>query len=268
MGEEEVQARKTGDALNGEACMQLQAVLEYEGHHPGGGANFEGQIQACYSKLSEEIADLRLGLEAEVLVRLQGDDKLEKQLLPLRSSSGVTLDGLRKELENETRRWTTEFERLRNSVAAAVQETIRLEYSGKLTDQLELLGKERAERQTEDQSLHRLISDLANQTNVAVEEEANRLWGALHSHNHDVIIEGSKASSHLDNVQVQSLSELGGLHSSPRKIQLQGKADISTYAMPPPLHTAPNNPMQQPRVNFPGAGTTNGKRAEAPWYPH
>lgn len=265
--EEEVQARRTGDALNSEACMQMQAVLEYEGNHPGSGHNLEGQIQTCYNKLSEEIADLRLGLEAEVLVRLQGDDKLEKLLLPLRASSNESLDGLRKEIENEVRQRTTEIDRLRNSMAAAIQETIRLEYSQKMSDQI---VRERSERQTEDQSLHRLISDLANQTNAAVEEEANRLWGALHTHNHDVIIEG-KRSSHLDNVQVQTLGSTG-LQSSPRKIQLQGPSDLSTYAMPPPpLHTAPHNPMQQPRVHFPGTSNTDGKRGgstEAPWYPH
>jgi len=269
--EEEVQARKTGDALNSEQCMQLQAVLDFEGQHPGSSTNFGAQIQACYTKLSEEIADLRHCLEAEVLVRLQADEKLEKQLL--RSSSTDILEGLRKQIENEARQRTTEIERLRNSLAAAIEETIRLEYSKKMSDQLEMLGRERSERQTEDQSLHRLISDLATQTNVAVEEEANRLWGALHTHNHDVIIEGNN-SNYLDRVQVQTLSS--ELHSysapAPRKIQLQGNSgNLDLSKPPPPLHTTPHNPMQQPSVDFFGAGNRDGKRGGtpgAPWYPH
>merc|ERR1712007_95505 len=220
----------------------MQAVLEYEGQHPGAGHNLEGQIQTCYNKLSEEISDLRLGLEAEVLVRLQGDEKLEKRLLPLQSSSADSLHSLRIEIEHEARQRTIEFDRLRNSVTAAMHDT----NSDAVTKHHELLEKERSQRQTEDQSLHQLIHTLAEQTNFALEEEASRLWEALHTHNHDVIIEG-KASHDLGSMQVQPSTKSAGLHPSvhPRRIQLNSKTSKCSTprraATPPPLHTGPHH---------------------------
>jgi len=225
--EEEAQARITGDALNGEACMQLQAVLQFEGQCPS------GDVEEQLKRLSEEISDLRLGLEAEVLVRLQGDEKLEKRLLPLQSSSADSLHSLRIEIEHEARQRTIEFDRLRNSVTAAMHDT----NSDAVTKHQELLERERSQRQTEDQSLHQLIST-----------EASRLWEALHTHNHDVIIEG-KTSHDVSSMKVQPLTKSAGLHSSvhPRRIQLNSNSSKCSTprraVTPPPLHTAPHSVM-------------------------
>jgi len=185
----------------------------------------EEHLQANYNALSEEVNDLQLGLEAEVLVRLQGDDKLEKQLAPLHSTPTQVLRSLRTEIEQETRHRKEEFEHLRNMVTTAMHEgshVISQDFSKKVLDFQAVVGKERLERQTENQLLHELINTLADQTDLAIAEEANRLWEALHTHNHHVIIEGGGTPRRSGNVQVQTSSIQSGIQSPrhPRRIQL------------------------------------------------
>merc|ERR1712137_920844 len=121
--EEEVQARKTGDALNGEACMQLQAVLELEQQQRAQLAtNIDEHVNGAITKLSGEISDQRLALEAEVHVRLQGHEKLESHF---QAGSADSFRALRNEVEHEIKQRTADFERLRNSlqVEVAMRET-------------------------------------------------------------------------------------------------------------------------------------------------
>merc|ERR1712137_53722 len=73
--EEEMQARRTGDALIGEACNQVQTVLELNGkQHAASIGKLEEQFYDCLVSVREDIADLRVALKAEVRVRLQGDE--------------------------------------------------------------------------------------------------------------------------------------------------------------------------------------------------
>merc|ERR1712137_1361044 len=210
--EEEVQARKTGDALNGEACMQLQAVLELEQQQRGQLAtNIDEHVNGAITKLSGEISDQRLALEAEVHVRLQGHEKLESHF---QAGSADSFRALRNEVEHEIKQRTADFERLRNSVQVEVAMRATsaerwTEFANKIDTMAESIRAEKTERQIEERSLQQLISTLAEQTNIAIEEESTGLWDALHSHNHDVILEGG--AHHLGSVQVQSMTQLSGL---------------------------------------------------------
>jgi len=235
--EEETQARKTGDALNGEAVMQLQAVLKLEQQARAQLAtNLDDHVNGAITKLSGEISDQRLALESEVLVRLQGHEKLESHF---QVGSTDSFRALRNEVEQEIKQRTADFERLRNSlqVEVAMRESSAerwTEFATKIDNMAESIRAEKTERQVEEKSLQQLITTLAEQTNLAIEEESTGLWDALHSHNHDVILEGH-GNHQLGSVQVQSMTQLSGLPQSTqsdRKIQLNQKR--------PPTHTSPS----------------------------
>merc|ERR1712137_1301756 len=292
--EEEVQARKTGDALNGEACMQLQAVLELEQQQRAQLAtNIDEHVNAAIRKLSGEISDQRLALEAEVHVRLQGHEKLESHF---QAGSADSFRALRNELEQEINQRTADFERLRNSlqVEVAMRATSAerwTEFANKIDTMAESIRAEKTERQIEERSLQQLISTLAEQTNIAIGEESTGLWDALHSHNHDVILE-DHGTHHLGSVQVQSMTQVSGLPQSmksSRKIQLNTKA-LPTHTSPPQTrnlvggsgvvpttyhpemmqsqnyaneygqHTDfPKSSFPQKRITLPGLMSTNGR---------
>jgi len=222
--EEEMQARRTGDALSGEACMQLQAVLELNGkQHAASIAKLEEQVHDCFVNVREDIADLRVALEAEVLVRLQGDEQLEKRL---NAGSGDGLRALRLEIEQEIRQRMGDFERLRSSLQVEVSKRESnndkwSELSNEISDVANRLGeteknltRERSDRQMENRTVHQLVSTLAEQTNFAMEEESTNLMNALHNHSHDVVLEG---------LQVQTLSrpaDMPAMKKHPRRISL------------------------------------------------
>merc|ERR1712206_6332 len=108
------------------------------------------------------------------------------------------------------------------------------EFANKIDNMAEDIRAEKTERQIEERSLQQLITTLAEQTNLAIEEESTGLWDALHSHNHDVILE-NHGTHQLGSVQVQSMTQLSGLPQttkSGRKIQLSQKT--------PPTHTSPS----------------------------
>merc|ERR1712137_1001707 len=58
--------------------------------------------------------------------------------------------------------------------------------------------------QMEDQAMHQLLSTLAEQTNIAFEEESGRVWEALQTHNHDVLLE---AGSSLGGIKVNTMTK-------------------------------------------------------------
>merc|ERR1711945_31047 len=116
----------------------------------------------------------------------------------------------RNEVEQEIKQRTAEFERLRNSlqVEVAVRESSAerwTEFASKIDNMAESIRAEKTERQVEEKSLQQLITTLAEQTNLAIEEESTGLWDALHAHNHDVILEGH-GNHQLGSVQVQSMT--------------------------------------------------------------
>jgi len=65
-------------------------------------------------------------------------------------------------------------------------------------------------------SIHQELTTLSEQANLSLEEEASRLWEALHSHNHDIIVEGSN-SNQVSNVQIQALANKAGVKSRRRR---------------------------------------------------
>jgi len=100
--------------------------------------------------------------------------------------------------------------------------------------QVERLQYEREERQREVKSIHQEIITLAEQTNLGLDEEASRLWEALQSHNHDIIMDGDN-SSQVGNVQIQSLANKAGI-KPPRKIQLKQSLNSSMTTSRSKLH--------------------------------
>merc|ERR1719152_182952 len=86
---------------------------------------------------------------------------------------------------------------------------------------MQRLEDERDERQMEARSIHEELTTLVEQTSLCLEEEASRLWEALHSHNHDIIIEDNNNSNQISNVQIQAMVNTAGVKSprTPRIIQ-------------------------------------------------
>jgi len=181
---EEVEARKTGDALSGEAVLQLQAVVELEGkQRVAAMGKLEEDFQACLNRLYAEMSDLRRMFEGKV--------------------PGVHGDNFHAEVEREVRKCAHEFG--------------------------EQLTSEQEERKLEDKSMHQLLAALAEQTNLALEEESSRIWDAIQSHNHDVILEAGGGGS-IGNINVQTLTKPSGLSIPPklaRKINLSTKGPVN-----------------------------------------
>lgn len=174
---EEVEARKTGDALSGEAVLQLQSVVELEGKQRGAAVSrLEEQFQACLNSLYAEIQDLRRALEGK--------------------GSGVLGDNFHTEVQREVRNCVHEFG------------------GNELAKQL---AAEQEERKMEDKSMHQLLAKLAEQTNLALEEESSKIWEAIQSHNHDVILDaGGAPGSAIGNISVQTLTAPSGLPLPPK----------------------------------------------------
>lgn len=130
----------------------------------------------------------------------------------------------------------------------SIDQISRNSYESGMSDIMHGLHDERAERQMEDKAMHQLLTSLAEQTNTALEQETSRLWEALRTHNHDVMI-GNSDDGGQKGVQVQVANNGGFTQKSPRMIQVnqrgftympsQGSAMIDNRAVtPPPLPTS------------------------------
>jgi len=87
------------------------------------------------------------------------------------------------------------------------------------------------ERQMGDNAMHQLLTTLAEQTNIALEEEATRLWEALRTHNHDIMIDSADQGGQK-NVKIQALAGNGGFTGkNPRTIQLNPPSGQATPMM-------------------------------------
>jgi len=174
---EEVEARKTGDALSGEAVLQLQAVVELEGkQRVAAVGRLEEHFQACLNSLYAEMQDLRRILEGK--------------------GSGVLGDNFHADVQREVRNCVHEF-------------------GG--NEMAKQLAVEQEERKMEDKAMHQLLAKLAEQTNLALEEESSKIWEAIQSHNHDVILDaGGGPGSAMGNISVQTLTAPSGLPIPPK----------------------------------------------------
>jgi len=137
-----------------------------------------------------------------------------------------------------------ELGRSMNQIGRSSHESGMSEMMGRLNDEC-------AQRQMEDNAMRQLLTTLAEQTNIALEEESARLWEALRTHNHDVMIDSADQQGHKS-VQIQALASNGGFTGkSPRMIQLnQGALSPRMPAshLPSPMgHIAlsPQNPSTQ-----------------------
>lgn len=203
---EEIEARKTGDALSGEAVLQLQAVIEVgTKQHNRSVEKLEGEFQASFNSLYKEVQDVKENLanKASTPPPVQSRDLGFHEISMLKG-----------EVEKEVKKHVQEFnpeERLKQ---------MNVELTNKITS-------EQLQRQMEDQAMHQLLSTLAEQTNIAFEEESVRVWEALQTHNHDVLLE---AGSHMGGIQVQSMTKPSGLPTqstkAPRKISLNTKSFV------------------------------------------
>merc|ERR1719488_84308 len=124
-----------------------------------------------------------------------------------------------------------------------MNQTNRNTHDSGMSEMARRLNEECAQRQTEDNAMHQLLTSLAEQTNIALEEETSRLWEALRTHNHDVMI-GNSDEGGKKCVQVQVANNGGFTQKSPRMIQVnqrgftyvpsQGSAIMSNRAITPP----------------------------------
>jgi len=106
--------------------------------------------------------------------------------------------------------------------------------------------------------MHQLITTLAEQTNTALEEEASRLWEALRTHNHDIMIDSADQAD-KKSVQIQALAGNGGFAGkSPRTIQLNPTPFSSTIPATHP--SAQESPMKGYRdLSMPAIRTSTGE---------
>merc|ERR1712007_108320 len=237
--EEEKEARRTGDALGGEAVLQLQAFLELEGkQRVASESKLEGHFQSVLSSVYDEVFDLRRGVR----------------------DIGTSNDfrTLRVEVDREIRH---RFEELSKSLHMNQMNT-QEPSSARLSEIIRRLEDEREERQMEVKSIHQEITTLSEHTNLSLEEEASRLWEALHSHNHDIIIEGDN-SNQVGNSQIQSMANKAGM-KPPRKIQLNQSGTSLMTTSRSKLHQtdgkgAHHQEANQPNHQETSQHQTNGK---------
>jgi len=202
---EEIEARKTGDALSGEAVLQLQAVIEVgTKQHKNSVEKLEGEFQASFNSLYKEVQDVKENLA----------NKASPPPVQSRDLSFHEITMLKGEVEKEVKKHVQVFD------TEEKLKQLNVELTNKITS-------EQLQRQMEDQAMHQLLSTLAEQTNIAFEEESVRVWEALQTHNHDVLLE---AGSHMGGIQVQSMTKPSGLPTqstkAPRKISLNTKSFV------------------------------------------
>merc|ERR1719240_683132 len=93
-----------------------------------------------------------------------------------------------------------------------------------MSEMVRRLNEECAQRQMEDNSLHQLLTTLAEQTNIALEEEVARLWEGLRTHNHDIMIDSAEQQPGKKSFQIQTVANNAVTGRVPQKIQLNQRA--------------------------------------------
>merc|ERR1712064_230977 len=113
----------------------------------------------------------------------------------------------------------------------SIDQISRNTYESGMSDIMHGLHDERAERQMGDNAMHQLLTTLAEQTNIALEEEATRLWEALRTHNHDIMIDSADQGGQK-NVKIQALAGNACVTGkNPRTIQLNPLSGRATPMM-------------------------------------
>jgi len=237
--EEEKEARKAGDALGGEAVLQVQAILELEGKQRATSeSKLKGQFKSAFSSLYDEVSNLKRGtrdvgtskdfqtLDREIRHRFDELSKLVQiNQRNTHEHNSARLSEIMRRLEDECEKRQMEIMSIHQELttlsesrlAHVNQRNTYEHYSARLSEIVRRLEDEREERQTEVRSIHQELTTLAEQT----EEEASQLWEALQSHHHDIMIE-----------EIQAMVNKAGTKSprTPRKTHSNhpGKSSITT----------------------------------------
>merc|ERR1712007_308352 len=197
-------ARQTGDALGGEAALQLQAVLEREKkERVGTTRKLEEHFEAVLSRLYTEISEIRQMAEG-------------KPSHASRDIDSGDVHSLRME-HTETK---FEINQRFDDISQRMEEITKSFIDGGTQNfgsptPLQRLEDERIERQVENESMHKLLNQLAEQTNVAFRGEAARLWEALQTHNHDLVIEGTSEDM-PGKISVQTMGGMAPTQTLPK----------------------------------------------------
>jgi len=260
--EEEREARKTGDSLSGEAVLQLQTVLEFERKQRSmSQSKLEQHFEAI---MSNEMSNLQQTLESKISHQVSRDVSSITDIRTLRMELDREIKNRFGELDRRFEDSSHKFEELGRSIDQISRNT----HESGMSEIMHGLNDERAERQMEDKAMHQLLTSLAEQTNIALEEETSRLWEALRTHNHDVMI-GNSDEGGKKCVQVQVTNNGGYTQKSPRMIQVnqrgftyvptqgQGSAMIGNRALTPP-------PMPASHYGSPMASHRSSHRSLTP----
>jgi len=258
---EEKEARQTGDALGGEAALQLQAVVEREKKERAGTMRkLEEHFEAVLSRLYTEISEIRQMAEGK----------------PPRNASRDIDSGDVQSLRMEHTETKFEINQRFDDVNQRIEEITKSFIDGGTQNfgsptLLQRIEDERIERQMEDESMHKLLNQLAEQTSVALKGEAARLWEALQTHNHDLMIEGT-AENMPGKISVQTMGGMaptqtlpkngGGLGPSlgpnPRTITLNHNQQQSLLT--PTMSTSQMPPVTTNRDMVPFSNEKSGSR--------
>merc|ERR1712007_43289 len=257
---EEKEARQTGDALGGEAALQLQAVLEREKkERVGTTRKLEEHFEAVLSRLYTEISEIRQMAEG-------------KPSHASRDIDSGDVHSLRME-HTETK---FEINQRFDDISQRMEEITKSFIDGGTQNfgsptLLQRLEDERIERQVENESMHKLLNQLAEQTNVALRGEASRLWEALQTHNHDLMIEGT-AENMPGKISVQTMGGMAptmtlpkngeglgpSLGPNPRTITLNHNQHQSLLT--PTMSTSQMPPVTTNRDMIPFSNAISGSR--------
>jgi len=239
-------------------------------------ANLRRSVQEFEERAGLTIMDLKKGLEAEVHIRMQADDALEKhQRMGAEESVGFFKRELQQEAEERianherlTAQLNIEMELREEVKQAAVILNEKIQYIDKLIEGISAgdgVRLEREERKLEDESLKQIFNQYKEEAAASYEDirvgwqtESHRLWEALHTHTHDVHLKDP--NSELDTLHVEARSmgrpqphyQAGGV-IKPVSCKFAGSTAVTAGKSPPPVSS-----MNMKRVSPGSIGHTIG----------
>jgi len=225
--EEEKEARKTGDAITGESVLQLQTVLELEGKKRVTTIDkLEEHFRNVLSKVFDEISDMKQGMESKISQQAPRDIGSTSEFRTLRMELDREMKRRFDELDgwfkDTNRRFEDSHHRF-EELSRSMDQLSRNTHEPGMSEVMRRLNDERHERQMEDNSMHQLLTTLAEQTNIALEEEVARLWEGLRTHNHDIMIDSADQPG-KKSFQIQTVANNAVTGRVPQKIQLNQRA--------------------------------------------
>jgi len=252
--------------------LQLQTVLELEGKQRVASTDkFEEHFRSVLSRLFDETSELKKAMLSQQVPRDIGSTnefrtlrmELDREMKRRFDELDRCLDDTNHRFEETNRRFE-DFNHRFEELGRSMNQISRSTHEPGMSEMARRLNDECAQRQMEDNAMHQLLTTLAEQTNIALEEEVSRLWEAIRTHNHDVMIDGADQPGQKS-VQIQALASNGGFTGkSPRTIQLNQRAfSPRMLASHPPTQGSPmmghprNSPPQASPSMSPGGYPTH-----------